>query len=716
MSAGAEVGKRSVVLVCVALALAVLGTYAEVGSFGFVRYDDREYVLNNAVVRDGLSWDGARWAFTAAHACNWHPLTWLSHMLDVQCFGLAPAGHHWTSVGLHALGSVLCYFALRALTQRHWSSACVAFLFALHPLRVESVAWVSERKDVLSGCAFFGLLWTYARYARAPSAARYAAVLACFALGLLSKPMLVTAPFVLLLLDVWPLQRWSSRERQASASPASPARLLLEKAPLLVLAALSSAMTIWSQRIGGALSTFDVLPLSARLANAPLAVLSYVGHFLWPRGLSYFYPHPFMSHEHISPWSGAVLLALATVLGLSLAACACRRLPVLFVGWFWFLGMLVPVIGIVQVGGQALADRYGYLPLIGLQLALVVPLAELAQRRRRLRAPLATLAALALLACGLASARQARVWKDSEALFRHALAVDDQNYQAWVSLANELADQGDLEQARRHYEQALAVHPSYAPALYGLGLFEQEHGDPAKALELYRRAAQIFPGLAAAHLNLGSLLAQDGQVVEAAQAFERVLELEPEHPDAHYNLALLLLLHGQTAEAVPHLEATVRVQPDHAAAWGKLGETHEAAGEHAAAIDALERALGELALDPRNAPRARHGAFTMAWNRSPSGRNEAIRLLAWILATASESELRDAPRALELARRAVQATERRDPRALEALAAAQAATGEFARAAEIQDEAVNLLRPGQQADARARLERYRSGQAFLHVH
>jgi tetratricopeptide (TPR) repeat protein len=419
----------------------------------------------------------------------------------------------------------------------------------------------------------------------------------------------------------------------------------------------------------------------------------YVGHFLWPRDLAYFYPHPYLTGPRASPWNGAALLALAGVLGASLAALALRRrLPAFFVGWSWFLGMLVPVIGIVQVGEQALADRYGYLTLVGLQLALVFALAELADRRARLRVPLGAVAVIAFLACGLASARQARTWKDSETLYRHALAATDENYQAWASLANELADRGDTDGARRGYEAALAIHPSYAPALYGFGLLEQQHGDPARALELYRHATEALPGFAPAHLNLGSLLAQDGETVAAAQEFERVLELDPEHPDAHYDLALLLFLHGQMDTARPHLEAAVRARPDYAAAWEKLGEVHEALGEHGSAIEALEHALA----DP--------------------DRIEAARLLAWILATASEPELRDAPRALELARRAVQATQRREPRALEALAAAQAGVGELERASQIQAEALELLPPGQQAEGRERLALYRRGETFQHSH
>ena len=685
-------GSRHTAWIVLGLLAAVLATYAEVGGFEFVRYDDLDYVRDNPAVNRGLSWPGLRWAFGATHASNWHPLTWIAHMLDVELFGLAPGGHHWSNVLLHALAAALCFLALRALSARTWPAALVAAFFALHPLRVESVAWVSEKKDVLAGCAFFALLWAYARYARAPDGRRYALVLLALVLGLLAKPMLVSAPFVLLLLDVWPL----ARTRPLAAAPAAPAVLVqrraLDKLPLFLLAGVSCAVTVWCQRAGGSLNTLEALPLAARLANAPLAVVRYLGHFVWPSGLAYFYPHAGLVDELASPWSGAALAALAFVLVLcALAFVVRRRLPALFVGWFWFLGMLVPVIGIVQVGEQALADRYAYLPAVGLQLALVFGLAELAQRRARLRAPLCAAAGVALLACGLASARQARAWHDSESLFRHALALTTHNYPAWHGLANELAEQGHIAEARAGYEQALAIHPRYGPALYGLGLLEQRHGDPERALELYRRATEALPGLAAAHLNLGSLLARRGEVVAAAQAFERVLALVPAHPDAHFNLAQLLFVNGRPAEAREHLERVVQVVPAHTPAWEKLGEVHLRLEQRAEARAALERAV-----------------------RDPS-RADAARLLAELLLdeclhAAPEAALRDAARALELARRAAAATERRDPRALEVLAAALAANGEFPRAAEVQEEALPLLAPAQAGRARERAAAYRRGE------
>jgi tetratricopeptide (TPR) repeat protein len=663
--------------ILLALVVAVLATYASVGAFGWVRYDDPDYVRDNPVVGQGLTVSGFTWAF-GARASNWHPLTWLAHMLDVELFGLDPGAHHWSSVALHALASVLCFLALRALTRHTWRAAAVAALFALHPLRVESVAWISERKDVLSGCAFFALLLAYVHYVRAPSAARYALLLALLALGLLAKPMLVSAPLVLLLLDLWPLAR--------RAQGVSGVRLVLEKLPLVALAATSAVLTVWAQRVGGSLGTLEAVPLEARLANAPLALVRYLAHFVWPAELAYFYPHRAFVAAEATPWTVAVWGALALVLALTaLAAALARRRPFVPLGWAWFLVMLLPVLGLVQVGEQALADRYAYLPVVGLQLVVVYALAELAARRPALLRPLVAAGVLALLALGLASARQAHTWRNSEALFRRALAVTERNYPAWNGLANELLDQGRLDEARTAYEAALAIRPSYGPALYGLGLLEQRRGDLEAALARYRAATEAMPGYAPAHLNLGGLLASRGEVVEAAEAFERVLALVPGQPDAHLNLAQLLLFHGRAKEAAEHLERALRAQPGNTFAWEKLGDARLRLGELEAARAALERAL-------RNPTRA-----------------DAARLLAALLVAPGPT--RDAPRALELARRAVGATQRRDPRALQVLARVLAASGDPARAAEVEEESLPLLTPPEQEAARQRAAAYRRGEA-----
>ena len=686
MSAATEGRERPptawVVAGLVALAFAA---YARVGSFGFVSYDDPDYVTTNPWVRDGLTWPGVRWALTAAHASNWHPLTWLAHMLDVELYELRPAGHHWSSVILHAASSGLCFVALRALTRRPWPAFWVAALFALHPLRVESVAWISERKDVLSGVFFFLALWCHAAWARAPSIGRYLLLLVLTAAGLAAKPMLVSLPFVLLLLDAWPLGRLAGPTRRPA---------LLEKLPLVALAVLSAVATVWAQRAGGSLYSLESIPLDARLANAPQALLAYVGTAFVPVHLSYFYPHAaLLAAAGTSPWTPWALASLALVVLLSLgAALVARRLPPLAVGWAWFVAMLVPVIGLVQVGEQARADRYAYLPLVGLQITLVFGVDALVQRHARLRALAVALGIAALAALGSATFRRSAAWRDSHTLYARALEVSPRNYAAHIGLANELVRNGRADEARAHYEAALAIRPEHPLALYSYGLEEQQRGETERALELYRRAIASLPRLAAAHLNLGALLAQRGELDAARQEFEAVLAVQPDQPDARFNLALLALLEGRPAEALEPLAAVVEARPDHWMAREKLGDAYEALGRHSEAIAAFERALRVHA--------------------SPN----AQRTLAWILATAREDRLRDGAAALELAQAAVRASGRRDPVALEALAAALAETGDFARAAGVEEEALRLLAPSQAEPGRARLELYRAGRPFRHEH
>jgi len=487
---------------------------------------------------------------------------------------------------------------------------------------------------------------------------------------------------VLLLLDAWPLGRLRT--------PREAGRRVLEKLPLLLLALASALLTLRSQGAGGSLSSLEVIPLAQRLANAPVAVWRYLGHLVWPRGLACFYPHPALLEPGRPAWTLTALLALAGVVALSVGALLLRRRrPELALGWFWFLGMLVPVIGLVQVGEQALADRYTYLPLIGIGIALVFPLADLvAARSGRARPALALLVGV-LLALGLATRAQARTWHDSSALFDRALAVTEGNYAALVGRANAYADAGEVEAARRLYGQALALRPDYAPALYSLGLLEQEQGRREEAIELYRRAIDSLPDMAAAHLNLGALLAST-DTVAAAQEFETVLRLAPEHPEAHLDLGLLLLGAQQLEAGIAHLEAALRVRPDLAVAWEALGRAEEAQGRHAEAVRALQRALA----DPE--------------------RVDARRLLAWILATSGEPEVQAPARALQLARSALTVVP--DAEALETLAAALAANGDFEAACNTQEAAIALLGAGSRAAAQGRLGLYRARQPFVHAH
>jgi len=668
-------------LTCLGLFLAATLPYLATLAFPFVAYDDPDYVTRNPMVQGGLTLDGLRWAFTAAHASNWHPLTWLSHMLDVELFGSHAGGHHATSVLLHGLNAGLCFLALRALTGRAALAAAVALVFAVHPLRVESVAWVSERKDVLAGLFFFLVLLVHARRARSGGAGLFALEFLCLALGLLAKPMLVSVPLVLLALDLVEPERARLGLR----------RLVLETLPFALLALASALLTVHAQRAGGALNTLEFLPLEARLANAPLSVWSYLGHLLWPSGLAYFHPHRALVAPEEPAWSPAALVALAALGILAGAAFLLRRrAPLVTAGVAWFLVMLLPVIGLVQVGEQALADRYAYLPTVGATLALLALVGPPLVRAAGARAATGLVFVVAG-ALGLRTLQQVRTWESSRALYTHALAVTARNYAAHAGLAVVLHEEGDRAGARREHEAALALRPTYAPSLYGLGLLAQEDGQRAEALDLYRRALAALPAHSPSELNLGGLLAEEGDLVGAAQCFENVLAREPEQPDARTNLAQLLSAMGEAEAARAELERVLAQHPRHGAAWYLLGELEERVGRHPEALTALERARG----GPRHL--------------------DATRLLVWILASAREDALRDAPRALALARELATAG-REDPPALEAQAAALAANGEFARAAAALEAAAAQLSPGPAAGLKARAELYRQGKLFLHPH
>ena len=519
-----------------ALALACVAVYGRTLGFDFVNTDDGQYIVEHAVVREGWSLAGLRLAFTGIHHGNWHPLTTLSQLLDCELYGLAPWGHHLGNVALHAAVAVALFRALFELTGRLARSAAVAGLFALHPLRVESVAWVSGRKDLLSGLCFALALHAHARLARAGAAQRrrwLAAVAGCFALGLMSKPVLVTLPCVLLLLDVWPLGRLRSEGARA---------LVAEKLPLFGLAAVSSALTVWAQR--GAVIELDALPLPARLLNALLSVEVYLRELLWPAGLSPFYPHPggLLSPARALP--GALIVAGMLALGWRLR----ERAPYVAVGWLWFLGMLVPVLGIVQVGAQAHADRYTYLPQIGLCWAAVWGVADLWSRAKLAPNALVALAIALLALLGALSARQVGAWRDSESLWRRALAVDPRNHVALFGLARERAERGLRDEAAQLYAQAIAMEPRYPEARANLGVTLIELGRLDEGIEQLRAAVELRPQHARSRANLGRALAGRGELDAGLRECRRALELAPEDALVRETLALVLLARGLREE------------------------------------------------------------------------------------------------------------------------------------------------------------------------
>ncbi len=578
------------------LAMVTLAVYWIAGRNEFVNYDDPDYVTSNPHVLTGLTWENLRWAFTTGHASNWHPLTWLSHMLDCQVFGAHAAAHHLVNVAFHSANAVLLFLVLRRMTGAHWRSALVAALFALHPLHVESVAWISERKDVLS--TFF-LLLALAAYAR--SVARLAdrppppglpqakprgqgasprvadfidyalrflhpgpglVCLGWFALGLMSKPMLVTVPFLLLLLDYWPLGRFGVETGEAERRRFW--LLLVEKTPFFALSLLSSVVTYLVQRKGGAVSTS--LTVGERLGNALVSYARYLGKMWWPENLSVLYPHP----GHWPLWQ--VGLAGALLAGLSAGAIVLRRnRPYPAVGWFWFVGMLIPVIGLVQVGIQSMADRYTYVPIIGLFIIVAWGVADLVPQRPWRPFVLAAGAATVLVLCAGLTFRQIQFWRTSETLFRRATQVSSKNYLAYNNLGFYLAAHGGEEEAMEDYRKALEINPLYEDALNNLGYALAGRKHPAEAIPLYEAALRIRPNHVEVHNNLGNALADVGRIPEAIAHYRFVLQENPEHADAHNNLGIALAMQGKLDEALEHFRAAIRFKPDYASAHSNLG-------------------------------------------------------------------------------------------------------------------------------------------------
>jgi tetratricopeptide (TPR) repeat protein len=613
------------VAIAVALVLVTVVLYAPVRTHEFLNYDDNEYVTEHAHVPNGLTWAGVRWALTGVHQATWHPLTSLSHLLDVEVFGLDAGAHLLENVVLHALATAVLFLALAAMTGARWPSAWVAAVFAWHPLHVESVAWVSERKDVLSGLCWMLTVAAHVRYARRPTWGRWAAVVATFTAGLLAKPMLVTLPFVLLLLDWWPLGRLRDR--------ATAVALVREKVPLFALAAVVSVLTVAAQRSAGALAaTLASTPLAYRLGNAAISYVTYLWKTVWPTGLAVFYPAP----AHLSAWHalGAALVLAAIS---AAVAVAWRRRPFLAVGWLWYLGTLVPVIGLVRQGDQAMADRFTYLPAIGLYVMVAWGALSVPGLRRSGAigtagpgAMLATGAVATLVALLVVTAAQIPHWRNSLTLFSHAVAVTRDNHVAHSNLGIALTERGRHDEAMEHYARAVAIAPGYAKAhlnlgralaragraaeaeaayaeavrldpgsavaAYNLGLARAERGALDEAIADYRRALAIDPRYAKAANNLGWALAAKGDATVAVAAYERALAIDPTLVAAHNNLAVTLADLGRMDDAIAHATTAATLAPTEPRAHANRGALLAQAGRHTEAITAFREALR---LDPR---------------------------------------------------------------------------------------------------------------------
>lgn len=569
---------RSGFLICVFLCLMPLTTYWQVTNHQFV-YDDECYITNNPHLKKGLTLDNIVWSLTAVVGCNWHPLTLFSHMLDCQFYGLNSGRHHVTSLLFHIANIFLLFFVLKRMTNALWQSAFVAAIFAIHPLNVETVAWVSERKNVLS--TFFWLLtmWSYVRYAERPGIKRYLPILFFLALGLMSKPMLVTLPFILLLLDYWPLKRF--RPGQSGGI-----HLILEKIPLFALVAASSIVTFFLQQSGGAVVNLNRVSFYLRFTNAIVSYIKYIINMLWPFKLAAFYPYP----ESIPNWhvTGACLLLLAITF---FAVKTIRQYPYIALGWPWYLGSLVPVIGLVQVGGQAMADRYTYVPVIGLFIIIAWGTPELLERWRYKNTVIAIIGTSVLSIFAATTLIQVRYWKDNITLYRHGLQVTTKNYEFHNNLGYVLEKQGNVTGAIRHYFEAVRINPGFALAHNNLGNAIRKQGNITEAIRHLSEAVRITPCSAMAHINLGYALESQGRLTEAIGHFSEALRLNPISVETYNILGLTLIRQGRIDEAIKRFNEALKVNPDRPEIHYNLGVTLADQGRMDAAIEHYSTAL-----------------------------------------------------------------------------------------------------------------------------
>ena len=727
--------RRLVFGICIFLAAIVWLVFGQTVHFAFINYDDNLYVYENPDVTGGLSLDGVKRAFTHTVASNWHPLTMLSHMLDWRLYGEHAGGHHLTNILLHTAAVIFLFLALRQMTGKLWQSALTAAVFAIHPLRAASVAWVSERKDVLSGVFFMLTLWAYACYARRPfSLGRYLRVAALFALGLLSKPMLITLPFVLLLLDYWPLGRFQWATLRATSHALRP--LIWEKIPLFLLAAVVGFVTFVTQKNTGAV--LEDVPAAARFLNGIGSYGTYVWEMVWPRHLAAYYP--LMPSVPIWPVIGAGVLMLTVT---ALAIGTARRRAYILVGWLWYLGMLVPVIGFVQAGSQSHADRYTYLPQIGLYLLMTWGAADLFARWHLRRLVLGGVSATMLIALIFCARAQTSIWQNSVSLWTHTLAYTADNALAHSDLGTALLHAGQPDEAIIQFRQALQISPHYDLAHNDLGTALLHTGRPDEAMVQFQQAIQINPRFALAHVNLGTALLQVGREDEARDQFQQALQMDPRSSEAHYNLGTVLLHAGRESEAIDQFRQALQINPRYADAHNNLGyvfllmgrvdeavnefqqalqihpddaDAHNNLGSALLLMDHLQEATVQFQQALQINPGDAGAQFNLGYVLVRMGRadeamahyNLALQInpgsvkilagLAWVLATASPAAVRNGRQAVELAERANQIAGVEDPILLRTLASACAEDGRFDDAVRNAKKARELAQAAGQSD------------------
>jgi tetratricopeptide (TPR) repeat protein len=659
--------KPLVIFTYVVLILSTLLVFWQVHNFDFVTCDDNNYVFENPHVLGGLAWANITWAFLTGHAANWHPLTWLSLMLDCQLFGPRPGWMHLTNLLLHLANVLLLFVVLKKMTGSLWSAAFVAAAFALHPMHVESVAWIAERKDVLSTFFLLLTLAAYISYVKRRSLARYFLTILLFVLGLLAKPMLVTVPLLLLLLDYWPLNRFDLQPVKASGSLlrtptathsglAALYRLTIEKIPFFVLSVGSSIITFLVQRAGGAVVDTTVIPLYSRVANAFLSYGKYVGKLFWPQDLAVFYP---LGSDSSAFWQVVTCAGLLLVISILVVRYRHRQryLPV---GWFWFVAALVPVIGLVQVGDQSYADRYTYIPYIGLFIMVAWGLPELLSKWPQRKLILGVSAAVGLVASGVCAHQQTGYWKNSFTLFTHAIEVTRNNYLAYNNRGAAYGNLGRLQEAANDLSQAIAIKPDYADVHNDLGATYAGLGRWQEAINAHKQAIRLRPDFAQAYNDLGAAYAGLGRGTEAIDAYGQAIKLNPDYIAARCNLANTLIQQGRSGEAVSQYRAVLRLKPD----WP-----------------------------------------------------DCMNNLAFIIATGPDIKDHDANEAVALAARACKLTKDRNPAYLDTLAAAYASVGRFGEAVDTVNKAISLAADANQPQLKSIIQQhltlYKQGKPYI---
>ncbi|MBI3620815.1 MAG: tetratricopeptide repeat protein [Nitrospirae bacterium] len=598
-TAFAVLRRRPVAVLSLLLMVGTLIVFWPVRHNEFIDYDDHLYVSENPHLRDGLTWAGVRWASTAdltadsPNADYWIPATFLSHLIVIQLFGMDPAAHHLANVLLHALNAMLLFVLLQRMTGSTWPSAFVAALFAVHPLHVESVAWVSERKDVLSGLFFMLTLWAYVRYVERPALHRYLAVVLVFALGLMAKPMLVTVPCLLLLLDYWPLHRIPATAVQGRGRVWW--RLAREKVPLFALAAASAVITLLAAQREGVVHSFGETPASVRLGNVLVSYVSYIGRMIWPHDLAVLYPYP---RGGVPAWQAAGAGVLLVCISL-VAIRERRRRPYLIAGWLWYLVALVPVIGLVQAGVQAMADRYTYLPLIGLFILAAWGLSGLLASLRYRQVLLSGAAIGTLAFCIVMVQGDLRYWRNDATLFEQALRVTEGNYIAYNNVGIDLVNAGRLDDARNHFQRAIEINPDFALAHNNLGTVLAAQGRHDEAIRHFAEALRLAPGLVEAKRNLGNELAQRGDTDAAIDLLTDAIRLDPDFAQTHSDLGSVLLKLGRRDDAIAQLAEAMRLNPNLALAHNTLGM---ALGNRGRFEEAIAQFTEAVRLDPGLAP------------------------------------------------------------------------------------------------------------------